>query len=1620
MNATSAYSEVDSHSTTFYPNSYNVTHGVHVSGTTPGSVKQIDSNYFIADAAGSDTSSLQYFPTLYSMSGGTTKVSGSLSNLTIADGTDMIFRSYPWNSAQIEYVDVNTSNVDSVPSIGTQSNFTAQQYGPDTEFDTLMEWGWWDSSYHYRRNINVTTGSNTPYNGYNGYTVQFTIDTQSLISGGKMQSSGNDLRIVYLNGADWEEIDRHVIDINTATTKVRFRLRNNISASSFDDNYYLYYSNMAAGSGPTNLSNVYLWYDDASTDREAQYTQGRLDETAHGGSWRNSVTWNAGGYYSYDTNDNYADSLRPTGLTERDVYVEYEEYNSNAYTIDMTSGPILRWVGTGSGGTETSSHWYYYEMADSAYLPGSYASHDDITADNRGSVVIAYGLLGTFPQLSYTRLALAAWGVNPTNLKAWYDATPTQSGSGSFGISGRFSGTHAAASDNEGAGQVGIWLQQDAGRVRNILIRRYVEPEPSLIIGSEDGVHYELDLELQWTNLDYDDETYGELCIYSLTPGWLPNWGNRVKIVIDKDKIDSSLTDFPLLVHISGSSGINSDDITFIFDELQGDANRQRIAVTTSDGVSQCYVEIEKWNTTNEEAWLWVKVPYVNSAADTVLYLYYDVDQANNTAYVGDPDTAPAEKVWDNNYVGIWHMGELTGGTDAIKDSTLNDNHGTDNGAPTLGYTGKIGDSIHFDGINDYIMVPNDSSLQLGSGLTIEAWINVDVWGNWDDIVFKGGGGAANSDYQFALVSSGFAWDGTYGGTWRTKYFNTPQDTGTWIYAVVSHDTVTVKCYRDGTEISSQADMGAIYVSAYQLGISREGAANRGYLYGAIDEVRISKIARNSAWIKANYENMRDTLVSYSGEETIWLPDWDKRIKLLLNHTNFDENLSDFPVLLHISNSSGVNLKDLSCIFDELKYDYNNKKIAITSSDGESQCYVEIEYWNTSLKEAWLWLKVPFVSNVSDTILYFYYDIDHEDNSDYIGDTGSLPAEKVWDSNYLTVYHMGQTPTSIILDSTRNEVNLTSYGGMTSDNMINGKIGNAIYFDGTNDRLDSSTTIQFESFTFEAWASATSYTNWRTLIAPDGDSRDFCLNGGTLTFWDGVEYTIGPTLSGSEFQYLVVSYNDNLILNRLNGFVNGEITNQTANPSYNTLTDIVRIGAVLYGGSYVDFWYGALDEIRISNISRSSAWIKASYLSSQDSLIEYFDVEHCQNQEKILVDVWNNTAWINILDGLDLGWNNVTISHFLTSSNFTIRFRGANEISDVKKDTWLIDTSLIKLLSTHYAAEVEFEGTSNLFNWDQVQRLTNMSFSSESVNVTIQLYNHNTLSYPSAGEGYLSYVSGAADVKEQKSQLIANSPENYRNGTGWWKLRIIGDKVTSTQYDMNIDLISFLTAYYSEYSAETEFIFTDVTDNQSPYLNFSVITHNSVDGATVTIQVYNYTSSSYQTSGQGYLTYVSTGFNNTSRLNVTLNPDTLLSGTYARIRVTSALDTTVSYQQQTNFVRLLQEASQRLHNYTLRITNTGADAYSVRLNHLGNSDIGRLINCTIYLSSGSTQLEVLGGSVTQSQGGWVGLGGFSSLDILVSSSSTTRDPKSTLSAEVEAMKTGTSTYTKLPVKFVIH
>jgi len=349
--------------------------------------------------------------------------------------------------------------------------------------------------------------------------------------------------------------------------------------------------------------------------------------------------------------------------------------------------------------------------------------------------------------------------------------------------------------------------------------------------------------------------------------GWLQGWGRRVKLDIDSNDIDENLTDFPVLIYLSSSSGRNDDNLSFVFDEIQSDSDRNKIAVTMSDGLTQCYTEVEKWNATSEEAWLWVRVPSISASSDTELYLYYDADQSDNTAYVGDPNSAPAEAVWGNDFRLVTHMRDDPD-TSHVRDSTEYDNDGTKTapGEPVVTASGTISDAQEFDGSDDYVDLGSDASLDLRStNFTIEAWIyptiQTDRWptfyivGVWE--LSFGIGQDSNTDKLEVWIDDSVS----YASDGNVTY-------NEWNYVVLSWDGSNYTFYIDGVISgssggSSYPDTGTTYIG------STPPFENEGSFNGTIDELRTSNTSRTTSWIKASYESERDSLVDYKVEEAV-------------------------------------------------------------------------------------------------------------------------------------------------------------------------------------------------------------------------------------------------------------------------------------------------------------------------------------------------------------------------------------------------------------------------------------------------------------------------------------------------------------------------------------------------------------------------------------------------------------------------------------------------------------------------------------------------------------------------------------------------------------------------------
>ncbi|MBW6461507.1 MAG: DUF2341 domain-containing protein [DPANN group archaeon] len=102
------------------------------------------------------------------------------------------------------------------------------------------------------------------------------------------------------------------------------------------------------------------------------------------------------------------------------------------------------------------------------------------------------------------------------------------------------------------------------------------------------------------------------------------DWLYQNKIIVNNTGNVEDITDYQVLVNLSSS------DFDFSATTSNGDDIRFTWLNETSDVEQKIYFWIESWDSTAEEALIWVKVPYVASSTNGSIYIYYGNQSASS------------------------------------------------------------------------------------------------------------------------------------------------------------------------------------------------------------------------------------------------------------------------------------------------------------------------------------------------------------------------------------------------------------------------------------------------------------------------------------------------------------------------------------------------------------------------------------------------------------------------------------------------------------------------------------------------------------------------------------------------------------------------------------------------------------------------------------------------------------------------------------------------------------------------------------------------------------------------------------------------------------------------------
>jgi hypothetical protein len=211
------------------------------------------------------------------------------------------------------------------------------------------------------------------------------------------------------------------------------------------------------------------------------------------------------------------------------------------------------------------------------------------------------------------------------------------------------------------------------------------------------------------------------------------------------------------------------------------------------------------------------------------------------TILIGNPSPNPA------GLVASYDFNQGSGAT--LTDKTGNGNNGTILGATWA--PGRFGSGLLFNGSSNWVTIPDANSLDLTTGMTLEAWVKPSTPDGFKTIILKErSGGLAYSMYAAndtdgppaAFLNFGSSSDQTVSGSAVLPL-------NAWSHLAVTYDGATMSLYANGVLVGSSSFTGSM--------VSTSGALRLGgnsiwgdFFAGTMDDVRIYNRALSAIEIR--------------------------------------------------------------------------------------------------------------------------------------------------------------------------------------------------------------------------------------------------------------------------------------------------------------------------------------------------------------------------------------------------------------------------------------------------------------------------------------------------------------------------------------------------------------------------------------------------------------------------------------------------------------------------------------------------------------------------------------------------------------------------------------------------
>jgi Concanavalin A-like lectin/glucanases superfamily len=194
-------------------------------------------------------------------------------------------------------------------------------------------------------------------------------------------------------------------------------------------------------------------------------------------------------------------------------------------------------------------------------------------------------------------------------------------------------------------------------------------------------------------------------------------------------------------------------------------------------------------------------------------------------------------------------------GFDEASGTTTPDASGSGNPGVISGATriaaGRAGAGLEFDGVNDWVTVADANSLDLTSGMTLEAWVYPTALGTtWRTVILK----ERPAGLAYALYANDdktrpetFSFTGSELGVRGPSAL----PLNTWTHLAATYGSSTLRLFVNGTQVATRSVGSALGTSANPLRIGGNAVWNE-WFQGRIDEVRVYNRALTAADIQAD------------------------------------------------------------------------------------------------------------------------------------------------------------------------------------------------------------------------------------------------------------------------------------------------------------------------------------------------------------------------------------------------------------------------------------------------------------------------------------------------------------------------------------------------------------------------------------------------------------------------------------------------------------------------------------------------------------------------------------------------------------------------------------------------